>query len=60
MEGFLGTGIPTTCKVFGPDLSVHWWSEESQVDDPCFCGALQYRPHDEEAASTDQEGQDDG
>lgn len=38
LDALLGTDQPTQCKVFAPDLAVHWFpTAEGNV--PCFCGA---------------------
>jgi hypothetical protein len=34
---------PTRCKVYGPDLAIHWFTGD-RVGDPCHCGAVVREP----------------
>jgi hypothetical protein len=40
LEMLLGVpGDIPVCRVFAPDVSVHWWETGAVPGDPCLCGA---------------------
>ena len=38
-DRILGTGPDVTCRVFAPDVAVHWWPADAGPGTPCLCGA---------------------